>query len=48
MRPMNSEAQLIAGLPDYLSIEMMLKATPAQEGEQRFVYLEASREARDQ
>lgn len=45
---MSSEAQLIAGLPDYLSIEMMLKATPAQEGGERFVYLEASREARDQ
>jgi hypothetical protein len=45
---MTSEAQLIAGLPDYLSIEMMLKATPAQEGGDRFVYLEASREARDQ
>jgi hypothetical protein len=45
---MTSEAQLIAGLPDYLSIEMMLKATPAQEGGDRFVYLEASREERDQ
>lgn len=34
--------------PDLLSIEMMLKATPVTEGEKRFVYLEASREARDQ
>jgi hypothetical protein len=32
----------------FFSIEMMLKATPAQEGEQRFVYLEASSEHRDQ
>lgn len=42
------DEQLLAGIPDFLSIEMMLKATPAQEGDQRFVYLEASREARDQ
>ena len=27
---------------------MMLKATPAQEGDQRFIYFEAAREARDQ
>ena len=44
---MNCEEQLLAGIPEYLSIEMMLKATPAQEGNKRFVYLEASREARD-
>ena len=41
------DAQLLAGIPEYLSIEMMLKATPAQEGENRFIYLEASREDRD-
>ena len=34
--------------PDFLSIEMMLKATPASEGSRRYVYLEASREAQDQ
>lgn len=45
---MSSEAQLLAGIPDYLSIGCMLKATPAQEGDSRFIYLEASREARDQ
>lgn len=44
---MNREEHLLAGIPEYLSIEMMLKATPAQEGERRFVYLEASRESRD-
>lgn len=44
---MNSE-QLLAGIPDYLSIESMLKATPAQEGADRFVYIEASSEGRDQ
>lgn len=45
---MNRDEQLLASVPDYLSIECMLKATPAQEGDQRFIYLEASREARDQ
>lgn len=45
---MNRDEHLLAGIPDYLSIEMMLKATPAQEGDKRFIYLEASREARDQ
>ena len=44
---MNREEHLLAGIPEYLSIEMMLKATPAQEGDRRFVYLEASRESRD-
>lgn len=45
---MNRDEQLLAGIPEYLSIESMLKATPAQEGSRRFIYLEASREARDQ
>lgn len=45
---MNSAERLTAGTPEYFSIECMLKATPAQEGDSRFVYLEASREARDQ
>ena len=45
---MNRDEQLLAAVPDFLSIECMLKATPAQEGDQRFIYLEASREARDQ
>lgn len=45
---MNRDEQLLSGIPEYLSIEMMLKATPAQEGDRRFIYLEASREARDQ
>lgn len=38
----------VSGLPDYLSIDMMLKATPATEGDRRFIYFEAAREARDQ
>lgn len=45
---MDSDAQLLAATPDFLSIEMMLKATPAQEGSERFIYLEASNEGRDQ
>jgi len=44
---MNDE-QLLAGIPDFLSVECMLKATPAQEGQERFVYIEASNEGRDQ
>lgn len=43
-----SDEQLLAGIPDFLSVETMLKATPAQEGEERFVYIEASNEGRDQ
>ena len=34
--------------PDYLSITGMLKATPREEGGERFVYLEASNEGLDQ
>lgn len=39
---------LLANCPDYLSIGSMLKATPVQDGGQRFVYIEASNEALDQ
>lgn len=45
---MTSDEQVLAHIPEYLSIEMMLKATPVQEGGKRYVYLEASREAKDQ
>lgn len=45
---MTPDEQLLAKIPEYLSIEMMLKATPAHEGGKRYVYLEASREAKDQ
>ncbi len=34
--------------PDFLSIETMLKARPAEESGERFIYLEASREGADQ
>lgn len=45
---MVNDEQLLAGIPDFLSVECMLKATPAQEGAERFVYIEASNEGRDQ
>lgn len=45
---MQSDELFLSEAPDYLSIEMMLKARPAQEGSERFVYLEASNEGRDQ
>lgn len=45
---MSPDDNLLSGIPDYLSIEMMLKATPAQEGDARFIYFEAAREALDQ
>lgn len=45
---MTRDEQLLAGIPDFLSIDWMLKATPAQEGEERFIYIEASNEGRDQ
>lgn len=43
-----NDAQLLAGIPEFLSIGSMLKATPSTEGERRFVYFEASNEGLDQ
>ena len=43
-----NEEQLLANIPDYLAIDAMFKATPAQEGDDRFIYIEASTEGRDQ
>lgn len=34
-------------LPNFLSVSQMLKATPATEGGERFIYLEASNQSRD-
>ena len=45
---MNRDEELLASIPDFFSIECMLKATPATEGTERFVYIEASNEGRDQ
>lgn len=36
-----------AAIPDYISLPGLLKATPQQEGQDRFVYLEASNETLD-
>lgn len=44
---MLSDAQIMAGVPDFFSIESMLKATPAMESGERFIYMEASNEHRD-
>lgn len=44
---MVSDADLLSGVPEFLSIEAMFKAIPAEESGQRFVYMEASNEARD-
>lgn len=40
---MNDE-QLLASVPDYMSVSTMLKATPSEEGGERFLYFEASNE----
>lgn len=45
---MMNDAQLLAGIPEYLSIGNMLKATPQVAGGQRIVYFEASNEGLDQ
>lgn len=45
---MQNDAQLLAGIPEYLSIGNMLKATPHMDGGQRIVYFEASNEGVDQ
>jgi hypothetical protein len=45
---MQNDAQLLAGIPEYLSIGSMLKATPQMDGGQRIVYFEASNEDLDQ
>lgn len=39
---------LLNALPSFVSIDPLLKATPATEGGRRFVYVEASNESRDQ
>lgn len=45
---MSRDEQLLASIPDFISIECMLKATPASEGGNRFIYFEAANEGRDQ
>lgn len=43
-----NDAQLLADIPEFLSIGQMLKATPSTEGARRFLFLEASNEGTDQ
>lgn len=43
-----NEAQRNSAHPEHLSIGTMLKARPSEEGGERFIYLEASREGADQ
>ena len=45
---MLSDAQLLAAVPDFLSIESMFKALPAEEAGRRFIYFQASSEQVDQ
>lgn len=45
---MQNDDQLLAGIPEFLSIGSMLKATPQMDGGQRIVYFEASNEGLDQ
>lgn len=45
---MNRDEQLLADVPEFLSFELMLKATPSAEGGRRFIYFEASNEGVDQ
>lgn len=44
---MNDE-QLLAQIPDFISFDMLMKATPVQEGRARIIYVEASKETKDQ
>lgn len=45
---MLSDEQLLAEVPDFLTIGAMLKAMPHTEGGRRFIYMEASNEGLDQ
>lgn len=38
------DADLLAAIPDYISLGSMLKATPSEEGGERILYIEASNE----
>lgn len=42
------DSELLASIPDFVSFDMMMKASPSEEGGDRFIYVEASKETRDQ
>lgn len=44
---MATDSALLDALPDYISLGSMLKATPAEEGGERILYIEASNEGID-
>lgn len=44
---MLNDAQLLSTIPDFMVFGTMLKATPATEGLDRIIYVEASKEAKD-
>lgn len=46
--PSTCDAELLCGVPDFISVPGMLKALPAEESGRRYVYVEASNEALDQ
>lgn len=45
---MNRDEQQLAAIPDHISFDLMLKATPSSESGKRFIYFEASNEGVDQ
>lgn len=45
---MDRDEQLLADIPDFFSVNALLKATPAEEDGERFIYFEASNEGVDQ
>lgn len=45
---MNLEEQLLADIPDFFSVNTLLKATPHEERGERFIYFEASSQEVDQ
>lgn len=42
------DKELLATIPDFVSFQTLMKATPAEEGGERIIYVEASKESRDQ
>jgi len=42
-----SDAMLLGDIPDFIALPLLMKATPAEEGLERVLYLEASNEKRD-
>lgn len=45
---MLNDTDLLATIPDFVSFGMLMKATPREEGGKRIIYVEASKESKDQ